>query len=102
MKALVINRTLKGSPEPSTTEALASVVPRRLAERGVEESFVRAVDLKITPGVVTDAGDGDEWPGVHQRLLDSEILVTAPPTWPGRPSSVARRALSGRPLQAAG
>ncbi|MEU6546352.1 flavodoxin family protein [Streptomyces sp. NPDC046859] len=93
MKALVINCTLKGSPEPSNTEALASVVARRLAEQGVEVSFVRAVDLKIAPGVVTDAGDGDEWPGVHERLLDSEILVMASPTWLGRPSSVAQRVL---------
>ena len=93
MKALVINCTLKGSPEPSNTEALASVVADRLAEQGVEVSFVRAVDLKIAPGVVTDAGDGDEWPAVHERILDSEILVMASPTWLGRPSSVAQRVL---------
>jgi len=93
VKALVINCTLKGSPEPSNTEALASVVADRLAEQGVEVSFVRAVDLKIAPGVVTDAGDGDEWPAVHERILDSEILVMASPTWLGRPSSVAQRVL---------
>ncbi|MEV8087801.1 flavodoxin family protein [Streptomyces nigra] len=93
MKALVINCTLKGSPEPSNTEALASVVAGRLAEQGVEVSSVRAVDLKIAPGVVTDAGDGDEWPQVHERIMDSEILVMASPTWLGRPSSVAQRVL---------
>ncbi|MEW2422937.1 flavodoxin family protein [Streptomyces nigra] len=93
MKALVINCTLKVSPEPSNTEALASVVAGRLAEQGVEVSSVRAVDLKIAPGVVTDAGDGDEWPDVHERILDSQILVMASPTWLGRPSSVAQRVL---------
>ena len=93
MKALVINCTLKVSPEPSNTEALASVVAGRLAEQGVEVSSVRAVDLKIAPGVVTDAGDGDEWPDVHERVLDSQILVMASPTWLGRPSSVAQRVL---------
>ncbi|AWE53933.1 flavodoxin family protein [Streptomyces nigra] len=93
MKALVINCTLKGSPEPSNTEALASVVAGRLAEQGVEVSSVRAVDLKIAPGVVTDAGDGDEWPQVHERVLDSQIVVMASPTWLGRPSSVAQRVL---------
>ncbi|MFD6313178.1 flavodoxin family protein [Streptomyces nigra] len=93
MKALVINCTLKVSPEPSNTEALASVVAGRLAEQGVEVSSVRAVDLKIAPGVVTDAGDGDEWPEVHERILDSHILVMASPTWLGRPSSVAQRVL---------
>ncbi|MFF5040752.1 flavodoxin family protein [Streptomyces nigra] len=93
MKALVINCTLKGSPEPSNTEALASVVAGRLAEQGVEVSSVRAVDLKIAPGVVTDAGDGDEWPQVHERVLDSQVVVMASPTWLGRPSSVAHRVL---------
>ncbi|MEV7452890.1 flavodoxin family protein [Streptomyces nigra] len=93
MKALVINCTLKVSPEPSNTEALASVVAGRLAEQGVDVSSVRAVDLKIAPGVVTDAGDGDEWPEVHERILDSQILVMASPTWLGRPSSVAQRVL---------
>ncbi|CAM5623133.1 hypothetical protein [Streptomyces viridochromogenes] len=39
MKALVINRTLKRSPEPSRTAAPASVVADRLAEQGVEVYF---------------------------------------------------------------
>ncbi|NUR38857.1 MAG: flavodoxin family protein [Streptomyces sp.] len=93
MKALVINCTLKRSPDPSNTEALAEVVTARLSGYGVQVSSVRAVDLDIAPGVVTDAGDGDEWPGVHERLLESEILVVASPTWLGRPSSVAQRVL---------
>lgn len=93
MKALVINCTLKKSPAPSNTEALASVVAARLSELKVTTQCVRAVDLDIAPGVVTDAGDGDEWPEVHDRLLDSEILVIASPTWLGRPSSVAQRVL---------
>lgn len=93
MKALVINCTLKKSPEPSNTEALASEVAARLAKLGVRTESVRAVDLSIAPGVVTDAGDGDAWPDVHERLLDSEILVIASPTWLGRPSSVAQRVL---------
>jgi multimeric flavodoxin WrbA len=38
-------------------------------------------------------GDGDEWPQVHDKLLASEILVIATPTWLGQPSSVAKRVL---------
>jgi multimeric flavodoxin WrbA len=93
VKALVINCTLKKSPEPSNTEELASQVAARLAKLGVRTEFVRAVDLDIAPGVVTDTGDHDAWPEVHERLLDSEILVIASPTWLGRPSSVAQRVL---------
>ncbi|MFF3991315.1 hypothetical protein ACFY0B_43050 [Streptomyces sp. NPDC001797] len=56
MKALVINCTLKKSPEPS----------------------LRAVDLATAPGAVTDAGEGDEWPGnrpvAHDRVAG--VVVT--------------------------
>ncbi|WP_210571017.1 flavodoxin family protein [Streptomyces sp. GESEQ-4] len=93
MKALIINCTLKPSPEPSNTEALAAVVGERLTEEKVDVEVVRAVDLNIAPGVVTDAGDGDEWPRVHDKLLHSDILIIASPTWLGRPSSVAQRVL---------
>ncbi|MFF6879331.1 MULTISPECIES: NAD(P)H-dependent oxidoreductase [unclassified Streptomyces] len=94
MKALVVNCTLKKSPETSNTEALANVVVEQLRKEGVEVDVVRAVDLDIAPGVTSEpVYDGDAWPGVHERLLESEILVIASPTWLGGPSSVAQRVL---------
>ncbi|WP_329334544.1 flavodoxin family protein [Streptomyces sp. NBC_01352] len=90
MKALVINCTLKRAPEPSNTGALAGVVAERLEKDGVEVEVLRAVDLNIEPGVTSEpVREGDVWPGVHDKLLDAEILVTASPTRLGRPSSVA-------------
>ncbi|MEU0342845.1 flavodoxin family protein [Streptomyces bobili] len=94
MKALVINCTLKRSPDPSNTGALAQVVVDRLAKDGVRVEVVRAVDLDIEPGVTSEpVREGDAWPAVHAKLLDAEILVMASPTWLGRPSSVAQRVL---------
>jgi multimeric flavodoxin WrbA len=93
MKAMIINCTLKRSPEPSNTEALAKVVAEELGRLGATVSWTRAVDLAIPEGVKTSRGGADEWPAVHDRLLDSEILVIASPTWLGRPSSVAQRVL---------
>ncbi|MEW1913925.1 NAD(P)H-dependent oxidoreductase [Kitasatospora sp. NPDC085895] len=93
MRALVINCTLKPSPEPSNTEALAAVVGAELTSLGVEVDTVRAVDLDLRPGVKTDMGAGDQWPAVHEKLLAAEILVVASPTWVGRPSSIAQRVL---------
>jgi multimeric flavodoxin WrbA len=94
MRALVINCTLKRSPEPSNTEALAAVVVDQLRKEGVTVDVVRAVDLDIEPGVTTEAvREGDAWPGVHDKLLESQILVMASPTWLGHPSSVAQRVL---------
>ncbi len=93
MKAIILNCTLKPSPDESNTEALARVVSEALKSHDVECELIRAVDLELKPGVETDMGDGDDWPGVHEKLLASEILVIATPTWLGRPSSVASRVL---------
>lgn len=93
MKALIINCTLKSSPETSNTEALASVLVEQMVSQGVETESVRAVDQNILPGVTSDEGPGDDWPGILQQVNQSEILVIATPTWLGRPSSVAQRVL---------
>lgn len=93
VKATILSCTLKGSPEKSNSEALADVLIKALEKEGVETEVIRLVDLDIKPGVTSDEGDGDEWPSVHDKLVNSEILIFATPTWLGRPSSVAQRAL---------
>jgi multimeric flavodoxin WrbA len=93
MRALVINCTLKSSPERSNTAALADVVAEALRQEDVEVSEVRAVDHSILPGVESELGEGDDWPGIRTRILESEVLVFATPTWLGRPSSIAQRVL---------
>ena len=91
MRALILNCTLKPSPEPSNTDALADVVARALEQAGVEVERIRVVDRNVLPGVSSDEGDGDAWPAIRERILASEILVLATPTWVGKPSSVAQR-----------
>lgn len=93
MKALVLNCTLKPSPEPSSTEALARVVMAELEQGGAEVDIVRLVDLNLKPGVRTDEGEGDDWPKVHEKIMAANILVFATPTWVGQMSSVCMRAL---------
>lgn len=93
MKALILNCTLKAAPETSSTEALARVVMAELESGGVAVELVRLVDLNIKPGVRTDEGEGDDWPAVHAKLMASDILIMATPTWLGQMSSVCLRAL---------
>ncbi|ADB30011.1 conserved hypothetical protein [Kribbella flavida DSM 17836] len=93
MRALVLNCTLKASPTRSNTDSLADVVVAALERLDVKTTRIRLADLTVKPGVTSDEGDGDDWPEVHQLLLDSEILVVATPTWVGHPSSVAQRML---------
>jgi multimeric flavodoxin WrbA len=93
MKALVLNCTLKPSPQTSSTEALARVLMQELAKGGVETDLVRLVDLNIKPGVSGDEGEGDDWPSVDEKLKAADIVVFATPTWLGQMSSVCQRAL---------
>ena len=93
MRALVLNCTLKPSPATSNTEALARVVIEALEGQGVTTELVRVADYDVRPGVSSDEGDGDQWPGLRSKILDAEILVMASPTWLGQPSSVAKRVL---------
>jgi multimeric flavodoxin WrbA len=93
MQALVLNCTLKPSPESSNTDLLADHVVQALEERGVSVERVRAVDHDIKPGITSDEGVGDGWPAIREKVVSSEILVLATPTWLGHPSSVAQRVL---------
>jgi multimeric flavodoxin WrbA len=93
VKALIVNCTLKASPQDSNTAALAAVLADALTEHEVEVEQLRAVDRNLLPGVSSDEGAGDEWPAVRERIVGSEIFVLATPTWLGRPSSVAQRVL---------
>jgi multimeric flavodoxin WrbA len=93
MRALLLNCTLKPTPQDSHTAQLASHVVDALRADGVDVDVVRVVDHDVRPGVATDMGDGDEWPRIHQLLTSAQILVVASPTWVGRPSSVAQRVL---------
>jgi multimeric flavodoxin WrbA len=93
VRAVILNCTLKASPDPSNTQQLADHVAAGLRERGVTVESIRVVDRNVPPGIETDLGEGDDWPAVHEKLLLAEILVIASPTWLGRPSSVAQRVL---------
>lgn len=93
LRALALVCTLSPSPARSSSDLLARQVLAALAEHDVIGSTIRVVDHAVKPGVQTDMGDGDEWPAIRQRLLESDILVLATPTWMGQHSSVCQRVL---------
>ena len=93
MKALVLNCTLKRSPEPSSTEALARVLMRQWETDGIDSEMVRLADHDILPGVESDMGPGDAWPPIREKIRACDILVIATPIWLGQMSSIAKRAL---------
>ena len=93
-RAVALNCTLKSGGDESSTDVLLGEVLEQLRKHGVESGDpIRLADLDIRPGVTSDEGDGDEWPGVRRRILDAQILVVGTPIWMGQPSSVAKRVL---------
>ena len=72
---------------------MARQVLDALVGRGVTGDMIRVVDHEVRPGVKTDMGDNDAWPGIRERVLDADILVLSTPTWVGHMSSVAQRVL---------
>lgn len=93
LTAIALNCTLKGGADASSTDKLLGEVLAELHRHGVSGDIIRVVDFNIKPGVTSDEGDGDEWPTVRRRIIESDIVVLGTPIWLGQPSSVAKRVL---------
>ncbi len=93
LTALAINCTIKPSPAESSCERMLGLIADALEGHGVTTETIRAVDLDIKPGTSSDEGDGDEWPGVRQKVLAADIFILGTPVWVGNPSSVCRRVI---------
>ena len=95
LTALLINCTLKPSPEPSNTAALMANAAAIMRAQGVAVDEQRAVDLVLPPGVQADmtehGADRDDWPALMARVLAADILVLGSPIWLGERSSVLTR-----------
>lgn len=93
LKALALVCTLKRSPAKSSADKLAHDLASEFEAHGVETEFVRLVDYTIKPGVETDMKNGDEWPKIREKMLQSDILIVETPTWVGQMSSELLRAI---------
>jgi multimeric flavodoxin WrbA len=85
--------TLTPSPGASSSEVMAQHVLDEFAKQSVSTSSIRVVDHDIKRGVLTDMGDGDQWPAVRASILAADILLVSIPIWLGHPSSVAQQVL---------
>ena len=93
--AIAINCTLKSQPgEESSTDKMIGVVADALAVHGVTVAeTIRLAEFNIKPGVTSDEGPGDDWPGIRRRILEHDILIFGTPIWLGQMSSIAKRVL---------
>ncbi len=64
-----------------------------LKQHGVRGDIVRALDRDIKPGVLSDEGEGDEWPSLREKIVAADIFILGTPIWVGQSSGMARRVL---------
>ena len=91
--AFAINCSLKSSSasEKSSTDKLIEDMLNAMQPYGVSGEVVRAADFNIKPGVLSDEGEGDQWPELRKRILAADIFILGTPIWLGQPSSIAKR-----------
>lgn len=93
LKALFINCSLKKNSTDSHTLKLIDKAADIMREQGVEVEVLHALDYQIAFGMAKDmtkeGWDKDDWPKVHAKIMDADILVIGSPIWLGAKSSVA-------------
>ena len=93
LRAISLNCTLKGGPDPSSTDLLLDQIDEHFDRLHVATDRVRIVDAGVKPGVSADEGDGDGWPAILAKILAADLLVLGTPIWMGHPCSVAQQVL---------
>ncbi|UTR11167.1 flavodoxin family protein [Evansella sp. LMS18] len=93
VKALFLNGTLKKSPQESNTEALIKKSAEVFSKEGAETEVIRLVDYNIDYGIMEEDEGDDEWLGIHNKIMEADILVIATPIWLGEKSSIIKKAL---------
>ena len=93
LSALLLNCSLGHDSSRSHTRRLLSRVAGVMAGEGVEVELIHMLDHQVGVGMVEDTttlGDErDDWPAIHAKVMDADILVIGTPIWLGAKSSVA-------------
>jgi multimeric flavodoxin WrbA len=97
LKALFINCTLKKSPEMSHTQGLIDISMSIMETNGVATECIRAVDHDIAFGVWPDMTEHgwkrDDWPAIHEKVMDADLLVLGSAIWLGEKTSVCTKVI---------
>lgn len=93
MKALILNCTLKRTPDFSNTGAMAEKASDQLKELGVETDILRLNDYTVLTGNTSDEGDGDQWPLILEKIKACQIFIIATPIWMGHLASTSQKVI---------
>ncbi len=97
LRALLINCTLKKSPEMSHTQGLLDICAEIMESNDITVEHIRAVDHPIAEGVwpdMTEHGwEVDAWPEIYAKVHAADILVLGSAIWLGEKTSVCTRVI---------
>lgn len=97
LTAVILNCSLKRDASESHTQLLLNRVAGIMRTEGVDVEIVHMLEHRVGFGMVTDTttlgDDRDDWPGIHAKIMDADILVIGTPIWLGTKSSVATLAI---------
>jgi len=92
LKAVFINCSIKKDKSGSHTQKLMNRAAGIMETEGVSVDHIYALDYDIAFGMIMDGADSaqkDDWPQLHKRIMEADILVLGTPIWLGVKSSVA-------------
>ena len=95
VQVLALNCTLKTTrqKERTSTDRLLEECLKAFDKQGASGEIVRVADHNVLPGVSSDEGEGDGWPSLRKKLMESDVLLLGTPIWVGQPSSLCKRVL---------
>lgn len=97
LNALILNCTLKPTPQLSHTEGLINIAREILENNRVTTEILRPVDYRVASGVYPDmtehGWDYDEWPELQEKVMSSDILILGTPIWLGGKSSICTQVI---------
>lgn len=93
IKAVILNCTLKKSPQVSNTQVLIDKATKLFAEQGIKAETIRIADHYVPFGVSSKEDEKDEWPTILDKVRACDILIIGTPIWFGVRSSIAQMVL---------
>lgn len=97
LNALILNCTLKRSPELSHTRGLIDISKSILEKNGVSTEIIRPVDYNLAFGVygdMTERGwEKDDWPEIYAKVQKADILILGSAIWLGEKTSVCTQVI---------
>lgn len=95
LRAQPINCTLKSdASSESSTDVMIGLLAAAFEDHGVAVAdTIRVAAHNVLPGVTSNEGEGDDWPGIREQILKADILIFGTPIWMGQASSIAKRVM---------